>query len=219
MKSETSNTVARPNWLAGAGRFAAMTAALFLAGGSASALSITLRDLADGDLIATTDLPGSVVVSRPGVTTVNGAVTIPFGGAAIPVGVHSVLLMDPGAGLGPPRVSDFMTLSVSAGVAGVQHIALLFESDAAAGFRAALAALSRSEFMDTMREPHGLPGLFETGALQDLSSFLDSGALSIHVQSERKSVPDSGSTVMLLAAGLLAVGGFARRANVSRQPA
>ena len=89
MKLATSNEAARFHGVGGAGRIAAMIVALFLTDRSATALSITVRDLADGDLIARTDLAGSVVVSRPGVTTVNGTV-ITVGGAAIPAAGFAV---------------------------------------------------------------------------------------------------------------------------------
>src|SRR5258708_1307619 len=102
--------------------FAILTLAAHLA--SAWAMSITINDIPDGVLSATTDLGLSGVVAVPGEVTVTGAFQNQAAGSILPTGVHSVLLTDVSG-----SVRDFATLTVAAGLpGGPSVVTLLFGS-------------------------------------------------------------------------------------------
>lgn len=167
--------------------------------------TITIRGVTFGAPVVTTDWSARVITS-PDTALVNGTITLPHGSPTLPVGLHSVLLLDPADN----NVSDFLTLNVSGRVNGMQQVSLLFESDAAPGFAAAVTAL---------RQLRGTQTTQETAGLADLSRFLDSGSLSIRLDSGPRGVPDHGSTLLLLGTSLLGIYGFVWRTKYSRSRA
>jgi hypothetical protein len=167
----------------------------------ASPNTITIRDVNFGAPVVTLDWYARVIAS-PDSVRVNGMIATPTGTTGLPIGLHSVLLMDPAAN----HVSDFLTLNISARINGMQRVSLVFESESAPGFAAAVAAL------------RALPGARtaqETTGLLDLSGLLNSGNLAIRLDSGSRAVPDHGSTLLLLGASMLGVYGFVRRTKHS----
>jgi hypothetical protein len=164
--------------------------------------TITIRDVAFGAPVVTTDWSARVITS-PDRAFVNGTFPLTHGSPALPVGIHSVLLLGPGAN----SVSDFLTLDVSARVNGMQHVSLLFESDSARGFAAAVTAL---------RQLPGTRTTHESAGLLDLSGLLDSGSLSIRLDSGPRAVPDHSSTLLLLGTSLLGIFLFAWHTRPTR---
>jgi len=156
--------------------------------------TITIQDVTFGAPVVTTDWATHVITS-PNTALVNGTITLPQGSAALPIGLRSVLLLDARAN----NVIDFLTLDVSARVNGRQQVSLLFESDSAPGFAAAVTALK--QLSDT-RTAH------ETAGLLNLSGLLDSQSLHIRLDSGPRTVPDHGSTLLLLGTSLLGICGF-----------
>jgi hypothetical protein len=178
-----------------------LTACVLLVPLLARANTITIQDVTFGAPVVTTDWSARIITS-PDTALLYGRLRVPHGGFALPVGIHSLLLLDPEAN----NVSDFLTLNVSARVHGRQQVSLLFESDSARGFAAAVAAL---------RQLPGTRSTHETAGLLDLSGLLDSGSLSIRLDSSPRAVPDHSSTLLLLGTSLLGFWLFAWRTKYS----
>lgn len=183
-------------WLARTLGIVSSVAALLLIANPSRANTISFSDLTDGTPGVSTDIAGAIVVK----TTEMAMITTTLLSGAPAGGIRSVLLTEPGAG---GTVSDFVTLMVTGGgLPGLPStVTLLFESDEAPGFAAAASLLLASH----------APTITETGGLQNLSSLLNSGPLTIQVQSYVGGVSDAGSTVILLGLALLAIAAFRRK--------
>jgi hypothetical protein len=159
---------------------------------AATAATITISDLLDGNPIVTTstDLTGVQTVLTFERAVISGFLPA---GLQVPVGTRSVILLEPAEDPFGPRQSDFITLTIGA---AAPTFTINFASDGALNFDIDVAAL-----------PPGTPTLLETGGFQDVSGLLNSDGLAISIQSDLNSpeVPEPTSGMLLLS-GLLLIG-------------
>jgi hypothetical protein len=158
---------------------------------SATAATITISDLLDGNPIVTTsaDLTGAETALTFEKAVISGLLPA---GVQLPVGTRSVILTEPaGDPFGPPQ-SDFITLTVGA---AAPTFSITFESDGAVNFASDVAALAA-----------GTPTVLEDGTFQNLSTALNSVALGISVQSDLTPSPEpEPAGWLLLLSGLLLI--------------
>ena len=157
---------------------------------SATAATITISDLLDGNPIVTTsaDLTGAETALTFEKAVISGLLPA---GVQLPVGTRSVILTEPAGDPFGPRQSDFITLTAGA---TAPTFSITFESDGAVNFASDVAAL-----------PAGTPAVLEDGTFQNLSTALNSGALGISVQSDLTSPEPEPAGWLLLLSGLLLI--------------
>ena len=169
---------------------AGVVAALTLMATAATGASITITDLLDANPTGVTsaDLIGVTTVLTFEQAVITG--TLPVGVAVQP-GTRSVILTEPASDPFGPRQSDFVTLIIGA---TAPTFNLNFESDGSATFDRDVAAL-----------PPTTPAILENGTVQDLSAALNSGALTITVQSDVGTTesPEPGAGFLMLSGLLL----------------
>jgi hypothetical protein len=158
--------------------------------GAASAATITISDLLDGNPIITlsSDLTGVQTTLSFEKAVISGVLPA---GVQLPVGTRSVILTEPAADPFGPRQSDFITLVAGA---AAPSFSITFESDGAANFASDVAAL-----------PAGTPTVLEDGTFQNLSTALSSGTLGISIQSDLNSPEPEPAAWLLLLTGLLMI--------------
>jgi hypothetical protein len=158
--------------------------------GAASAATITISDLLDGNPIVTisSDLTGVETTLSFDKAVISGLVPA---GVQLPVGTRSVILNEPTVDPFGPRQSDFITLVAGA---TAPTFSITFESDGAANYANDVAAL-----------PAGTPTVLEDGTFQNLSTALSSGTLGISVQSDLNSPEPEPAAWLLLLTGLLMI--------------
>jgi hypothetical protein len=158
--------------------------------GAASAATITISDLLDGNPIVTisSDLTGVETTLSFEKAVISGLLPA---GVQLPVGTRSVILNEPAVDPFGPRQSDFITLIAGA---TAPTFSITFESDGAANYASDVAAL-----------PAGTPTVLEDGTFQNLSTALNSGALGISVQSDLNSPEPEPAAWLLLLTGLLMI--------------
>jgi hypothetical protein len=175
--------------------FTAITAIAMIPSG-VQASTIMITDLTEANPSVVLTLSNNLVISGTEFVNISGTLNGRTG--TIPVGIHNVLLTEPGF---PGIYSDYVTLSASSLFLGVQFVNLTFGSDGSFGFNAIVAGLISSTSTTT---------LLETGGAQDLTTALGSNSnLPITVQSDLDA-PEPASFV-LLGAGLLACMAILRR--------
>jgi len=159
---------------------------------------VTISDLLDGIPLVDSDIFDLAITGGFEEVTVTGKLRPLTSPIPAPLGVRSVILLEPSTDPFGPRLSDFLTLTVGEiltdQIGQYENITLFFQSDGAAGFDANVARLST----DT-------PRILEDGTVQDVSQLLGldnspSGNLRVSVQSDIASneVPDTGATCSLL---------------------
>jgi len=160
----------------------------------ATAATISISNLVDGNPVVTTDLLGQGVSLTFEQAIVSGSFAVPAGVALAP-GTRSVTLVEPASDQFGPRVSDFATLTIGEASQGLQSVRLLFQSDGAAGFDANVANL-----------PTNTPMLTETGDFVDVTTQLggSSDFLVVRLASDLATAePAEPGTWVLLTTGLL----------------
>jgi hypothetical protein len=179
-----------------------------------TAPSVTILDLSDGTPTVTVgdwqpNQPPKITTD-PEYALVAGVLPVlPNGNLPAP-GLRAVLLMEPDADIYGPRVSDVVVLGITYDTAGapVPSASIEFWSD---GWKNADLNLS---FADIVKRYADIAiQVPETVVVQDLSHDLNSGYLTIKVQSDFTSseVPDGGVTAGLLGLGLLSLAALRRR--------
>jgi hypothetical protein len=175
---------------------------------SASAATISISDLTDGNpVVSTGTFTGPVVTLSFERALITGQLDPGNSSAPIPVGTRSLIFDEPTGDPFGPRLSDFITLTAT-DVTGTgclatsggpcQNITILFESDGAPNFDQHIAAL-----------PVGTPHLLEDGTSQDVTLLLNSqqNSLQIFASSDlaTSEVPEPTSLVIVVAGLILLV--------------
>jgi hypothetical protein len=168
---------------------------LAITGGRAPAAIVTIDDLLDGLPAVTTDLASQVITATFQQAIVSGNITPTNQSSGFsPVGTRSVIFLEPADDPFGPRISDFLTLTVSdvqqdATGAQFQPVRIFFQSDGAANFDANVAGL-----------PANTPTILEDGTFQSVSPLLNSGAFQISVRSDlatQEPTPEPKGIVLL----------------------
>jgi hypothetical protein len=182
-------------------RVGTVVAAITLTSVAASAASVTISDLFDGNPTVTpsADLLSVVVTLSPERAVITALLPTSVN---VVTGTRSVIMLEPAGDPFGPRQSDFLTLTIGA---AAPTVGIIFESDGFPTFQSDIAQL-----------PTGTPTLLEDGTVQDASSLLNSGAFTISLQSDPAGpeLPEPG-TWLLLATGLSSIGLARRKVQIS----
>jgi hypothetical protein len=178
---------------------------------SASAATISISDLTDGNpVVSTGTLTVPIVQLSFERALITGQLDPGNSSGSITVGTRSLIFDEPSGDPFGPRLSDFITLTATdvtpecfATFDICQNITILFESDGAPNFAQHLAAL-----------PVGTPHLLEDGTSQDVTLLLNSQQTSLQIFASSdlatSEVPEPTS-ILLVVAGLILLAVIGKR--------